>query len=281
MIVSGSSSDPFILSESWRPDAWNNGTGYLNVSSRTMRSNSVDTTKNNLILITAGDSNMASVGPSAYTVTNSTVVDNLNMYDGAIYAATEPLLSSTYFTAFGPGGITARVADAFIPTFDRVICCPCSVGGSTTTMWAAGGVLYDRIPVVMRRLAARGITPDTTNCTFGMIYQIGANDNGAGTSQAAFEANVAQTVARAVDAGFSGKIWIPQYSRLAGSTSATVRAAQAALIDSITYFDGGDIDAITATASNLQADNTHFSTAGQAAVATQYKTQMSATGAPF
>jgi hypothetical protein len=133
----------------------------------------------------------------------------------------------------------------------------------------------------MRRLAARGITPETTNCTFGMIYQIGANDNGAGTSQADFEANVAQTVARAVDAGFSGRVWIPQYSRLAGSTSATVRAAQAALIDSVTYFDGGDIDAITATASNLQADNTHFSAAGQAAVATQYKTKMSATGAPF
>jgi hypothetical protein len=246
-----------------------------------MRSNSVDTSKKNLILITAGDSNMASVGPSAYTVTNSTVVDNLNIYDGAIYAAADPLLGAMYFTGFGPGGITARVADAFIPTFDRVICCPCSVGGSTAAMWAAGGILYNRLPVVMKRLAARGITPATTNCTFGLIYQIGANDTGAGTSQASFQASVVQTIAKAKDAGFSGRIWIPQYSRLAGSTSSAVRAAQSALIDGVNYFDGGDIDAITATASNLQADNTHFSTAGQAAVATQYKTKMSAAGAPF
>jgi hypothetical protein len=281
MRSNGTSSDPFILSESWRPDAWNNGTGYLDISSRTMRSNSVDTSKKNLILITAGDSNMASVGPAAYTITNSTVVDNLNMYDGAIYAASEPLLSSTYFTSFGPGGITARVADAFIPTFDRVICCPCAVGGSTTAMWAAGGVLYGRLAVVIKRLAARGITPATTNCTFALIYQIGANDTGAGTSQATFQANALQTIAKATDAGFSGRIFIPQYSRLAGATSSAVRAAQAALVDGVARFDGGDIDAITATGSNLQADNTHFSTAGQAAIATQYKTKMSATGAPL
>lgn len=281
-MISGASSDPFILVESSRADAWNNGQGYADVSSRTMRSNSVDTTKKNLLLITAGDSNMASVGPAAYTVTNSTVVDNLNMYDGAIYAAAEPLLGSTYFTAFGPGGISARVADAFISTFDRVICCPCAVGGSTAAMWAAGGVLYNRIPVIMRRLSARGITPATTNCTFALIYQIGANDTGAGTSQAAFQASVGQTIAKARDAGFSGRIFIPQYSRLSGSTSSAVRAAQLALIDNPNnIFDGGDIDAITATGSNLQADNTHFSTAGQAAVATQYKTKMSATGAPY
>lgn len=276
---SGASSDPFILRENERPDGWNNGKGYSDVNNRTMRSNSVDTAKKNLILITAGDSNMTSVAPSAYTATNATVIDNLNMYDGAIYAASEPLLSACYYTAFGPGGLTLRIADTFVPVFDRVICCPCAVGGSTSTMWAAGGILYSRIGVVVKRLAARGITTQTLNCTFVLIYQIGANDHG--ITQAQFIANVRQTVAKAKDDGFSGKIFIPQYSRLNNATDATIRAAQTTLIDSVTYFDGGDIDAITATASNLQADNTHLSSAGQAAVAAQYKTKMSATGAPF
>jgi len=281
-MVGGTSTDPFVLLESPRSDGWNNNSGYSDAHLRTLRSlQTVDTTKKNLILITSGDSNMASVGPSAYTVVNTTVNDNLNIYDGAMYGAADPLLSSTYFPSFGTGGITAQVADKFITatTFDRVICVPCSVGGSTTTMWAAGGVLYNRLAVVMRRLAARDITPATTNCTFAIINQIGANEHG--VLQATYQANVAQTINKAKDAGFVGRVFISQYSRLSGSTDATIRAAQAALVDGVTYFDGGDIDAITAVGANVQADNTHMSTAGQAAAATNYKTKMSASGAPF
>ncbi|MET4210534.1 sialate O-acetylesterase [Bradyrhizobium sp. LA2.1] len=278
------SNDPFVLTENSRADAWNNNAGYSDTSARTLRSlQSVDTSKKNLILITAGDSNMASVGPSAYSVVNTSTNDNLNVYNGAIYGSSDPMLSATYFPAYGSGGISAQVADKFITagTFDRVIVVPLAVGGSTAAMWAAGGALYNRIPVAMARLAARGITPSTTNCTFALLFQIGANDTGAGTSQASFQASITQSIARALGAGFSGRIFIPQYSRLSGGTSATIRAAQSALIDNVTIFDGGDIDAITATGSNLQADSTHFSTSGQTAVATQYKTKMTATGAPF
>lgn len=275
------SNDPFVLTENYRSDQWQNNTGYFDVSTKTIRSSVLNTSQKNMILITAGDSNMASVGPSAFTPVNASSVDNLNIYDGANYAAADPLLGSTYGSSLGVGGISARIADAFVTatTFPRVIVVPCAVGGSTTTMWSAGGPLYSRLAVAMARLAARGITPQTTNVTFALIYQIGANEHG--IAQASYQANVAQTIAKVKDAGFSGRVFIPLYSRLSGSTDATIRAAQAALVDNVNYFSGGDIDAVTATGSNLQADNTHLSAAGQAAAATAIYNAMNATGAPF
>ena len=175
-----------------------------------------DSSKRNFTLITAGDSNMTSVGPAAFTPTNSSVIDNLSIYDGAIYAAADPLLGHT-LSPLGNGGIAAQLADKFVPAFDRVICAPCAVGGSTTAMWAAGGVLYNRLAVTIKRLAARGITP--LNCTFALIYQIGANEHG--VTSAAFQANVAQTVAKAKDAGFNGRIFIPIYSIISNAADAT------------------------------------------------------------
>jgi lysophospholipase L1-like esterase len=273
------SNDPFLLSENYVSGQWNNNQGYADVSAKSIRSSILNTSQKNLILITAGDSNMASVGPSGFTPTNASVVDNFNIYDGANYAAIDPLLGQT-LSPLGNGGIAARVADAVVTraTFPRVIVVPCAVGGSTTTMWAAGGVLYSRLNVVMARLAGRGITPSTTNVTFALVYQIGANEHG--IAQATFQANVAQTIAKVKDAGFVGRVFIPQYTRNSG-TDATIRAAQLALVDNVTYFDGGDIDAITATGANLQGDGVHLTAAGQALAGTAIESKMHASGSPF
>lgn len=273
------SNDPFVLGENYRSDGWLNNQGYADVSGKTIRSSVLNTAQKNLILITAGDSNMASVGPSGFTPTNASVVDNFNIYDGANYAAVDPLLGQT-LSSLGNGGIAARVADQIVTaaSFPRVIVVPCAVGGSTSAMWAAGGVLYGRLNVVMARLAARGITPATTNVTFALVYQIGANEHG--IAQATFQANVAQTIAKAKDAGFSGRVFIPKYSIAANAADATIVAAQTALVDNVNYFDGGNIDSLTG-GTNRQADGTHLTAAGQASAATLIYNAIHASGAPF
>ncbi len=273
------SDDPFVLSENTRNDAPSNNAGYSDVSGKTIRSSVLNTAQKNLILITAGDSNMASAGPSAFTPVNATVVDNFNIYDGANYAAVDPLLGQTG-SSLGSGGIAGRLADKFVTagTFPRVIIVPCAVGGSTTTMWAAGGVLYNRLNVAVARLAARGITPATTNVTFAIVYQIGANEHG--IAQATFQANVAQTIAKAQDGGFSGRVFIPSYSMISNVTDATIVAAQAALVDGVDYFAGGDIDSLTG-GTNRQGDGTHLTAIGQASAATLIYNAMISSGTPF
>lgn len=275
----GASNDPYLLRENARPDGLYNNWGYNDPSGKAVRSQTLNTAQANLILITAGDSNMASVGPSAFTPTNSSVVDEINMYNGVIYAAVDPLLGPT-ISSLGPGGLSARVADQIISagSFARVIIAPCAVGGSTTTMWAAGGPLYTRVPVLMARLAALGITPSTPNVTFAMVYQIGANEHG--IAQATFQANYTQMVVKAQNAGFVGRVFVPEYSILANVADTTIEAAEAALVDNVTYFFGGNIDSLTGS-TNRQADGTHLTTAGQASASTLIYNAMHASGAPF
>jgi hypothetical protein len=87
------------------------------------------------------------------------------------------------------GNLSARVADTLVTNarFDRVILVPIAIGSTKVADWATGD-LSSRFQVTMLRLASRGITPATTEATFGGIFGDGEDDNLAGTSQA-----VAQT----------------------------------------------------------------------------------------
>lgn len=279
--------DPFPLGESLRSDiAYASNAGYQATGGKTARSVEINTGIKNLVLIVAGQSNYQNVAPSAYTPTNASAIDNFNVYDGGMYAAADPLLGASWMgTTLGgvgsnpsPGNIGTRVADLLITNgkFDRVILVPVAVGGTSVDMWATG-IVSNRITTAMARLESRGITPGMTNVTFAVIWGQGESDSG--TSQADYTSRLNTVISNAAAAGFSGRWFINKQTWLAGSTNATVQAAQDAIPNGSTIFAGANADSLNAM--NRYADNTHFNDTGMAALATLVYNAMHASGAPY
>jgi hypothetical protein len=282
------SNAPFLLTENFRNDPTPlNNSGNYDLRGHTCRTDAgglpcvptINPAVKTLVLITAGASNGASVGPSAFVPTNLRVIDNLNIYDGALYADLDPLLGQTQ-SSLGTGSIGPRLADLLITngSFARVILVPIAIGGATSAMYAPGGVLYDHSCVAMRRLASHGITPATSGVTFAAIWHMGENDSG--VPQATYQANVSAQTTHLNACGFSGRQFVNKETILANTANGTIQAAQAALIDNVTYFVGGNMDSLTGR-TDRQADGTHLTAAGQASQATLEYNAMHASGAPF
>lgn len=275
--------DPFALTElpTGASGLWNNNSGYSDTNGKSVRANgfTINPALKTLVLIISGQSNYATQAPTSYTPTHPTVVDNFNIYDGQMYAATGVLLGSTWAMGLGSGHFGGQLADLLITNgkFDRVILVPNAVGGSSVTSWSAG-VLSGRMTVTMNRLKARGVTPGVTGLTFAMIWGQGETDNGL-LNQAQYTAAFNIVAAELIAAGFSGRIFVNQQTWIAGTTSAAIRAAQAAVVNGTTIFAGADAD--TLTAGSRQADNTHFNDAGLASLTTLVYNAMHASGAPF
>lgn len=282
------SNDPFVLGEAVRSDGPQNNTGNASLSGKSCRTDAggspcnptINGAQKTLALFILGTSNSASIGPSAYSPTNGSAIDNLNIYDGALYVAADPLLGQT--TSFlGPGSFGIRIADLLITNgiFDRVILITGGVGGSYSGFYGANGPLYQRGCVAVKRLAARGVTSSTPGLTMALLYMGGENEGS--TSSADFQAAVQQQVARMQSCGFSGRIFIPTQTILANSVNSTIQNGQAALAAlGSPWFAGGNLDSLTG-ATNRQADGTHFTNTGLASGATLVYNAMHATGAPF
>jgi hypothetical protein len=275
-----SAPDPFILGDPNKVVAGYPGNGavdYGDTNGRSFRNTAPDPTKKTLVLIVAGQSNWTTVVPTFYTATNTANIDNMNIFDGALYSITGPLLGSSQYTV-NNGNISVRVADTLITNgkFDRVILVPIAVGSSTIADWTTGG-LSNRPTVAMKRLAARGITPGMTGVTFAFLWGQGEGD--AATTQANYAAGLTSLISATNAAGFSGRYFICKETWSAGAAASAVQAAQVAAVNGTTVFSGGNLDALTGA--NRQADNTHFSDAGAAAVASAVVSAMAVSGAPF
>lgn len=74
------------------------------------------------------------------------LVHNLNISNGGIYDAVDPLLGPDS----GAGNYGGRLADKLIDgdVCDRVILAPMAHSGSSVAQWAAAGVLHGRIAVM-------------------------------------------------------------------------------------------------------------------------------------
>lgn len=257
---------------------------------RTPRNLVINTGIRNLVLIVAGQSNRQAVAATPYVPTNASAVDNFNIMDGAIYPYVDPPLGSSYMlTAIpggGPGHVGGRIADKFITNgiFDRVIVVPIGIGGSVIADWATGGRLQDKFCVTMARLAARGITPATTNVTFAVDWGQGESDNGV-TSQANYQTRFGQMYARLQACGFVGRFFISKESWLANTVDANIQSAQAALVNNPNgLYAGADADSIGSADRVIDvppSGTTHFKDSGNAALATLIYNAMHASGAPF
>lgn len=279
-----SAPDPFLIGEVERSDTMNNNTGNRDTNGKTVRSKTINTGIRNLVLITAGQSNMMNLQPSSTTIINGSVLDNFNVYNGQMYAAADPLLGTTTAAQggiFGLGCVASRIGDLLITNgaFDRVILVPISVGGTVALAWASEFYLKNRIICAMNRLAAAGITPAVTGVQFATIWGLGESDNVNGTTQSSYAASLNSWIATTRAAGMSGPIYINLETWFAGASS-TIRAAQASCVTPAggVYY-GGDMDTLDAT--KRLSDNVHLNDTGAAAFATLAYNAMQASGALF
>lgn len=250
----------------------------------------IDTTKTNLILITAGQSNIADQEPSLFTPVNGSSLFQLNVFEGKIYPASDPLLGTTL--VFGPGAAQAggspalRIADSIVTNayFQRVYLVPIAVSGTAVAWW---NTLEESplLPLVMRRIAQRGIVCGGTNTTCVIIWCQGEEDEQLGTSQVSYAASFSALVAGTATAGFIGHWYIAKQTYVNGSVNAGVQAAQVAAPNSSTIFAGPNADVLIgsvcgagANAACRQADGVHFSDAGGFSYAAAWVTALHAGG---
>jgi Carbohydrate esterase, sialic acid-specific acetylesterase len=255
------------------------------------RSLTVNTGIRNLIAITVGQSLGTAIAPTAYTPTNASAIDNINVYDGAIYEAKDPLLgcsTDSGVAGSGPGNPFLRMADNLITAglFDRVILVPLSIGGTLATDWQTG-FASNRIQAALSRLNARGIVAGT-NVTIVILVMHGESDALAGTSGSAYTASWNAIIAKSRASGFSGT-WFFAEESYTGSVNTTIQTAQLALVNHGSgVWLGPVIDSFVgsvcgpgANAACRLADNTHETDAGSYSMAAAWQTALHLFGAPF
>lgn len=256
-----SAPDPFKLD-----DSFDRVYTHRVTNGRALRSAVINPALKTLVLISHGQSNRTNINPTLYTPTSPAVIDNFNIYDGALYDPTGPLIG-TQLSTQGPGNLMYRVAQNLITAakYDRVILVPLAVGNTSMAQWTSGSYA-DRLPCAMRRLASRGITPATPGAFFAIEMGIGETDNQNGTTQSAYAALLTSFFSNSAAAGFSGKTYISHCTYTSGVTSSAIRAANVAAVNGTTIILGGDGDSVTAA--GRQADNVHYNDSGAASVAT-------------
>lgn len=267
--------------------SWDCNSPYNDIAGRTVQSAAINTSVRNLVLFVLGQSNNESEAPTAYTPTNGSKIDNFNILNGQLYVAKDPQLGTSW-NPTGPGTMAFRIADTLITNnkFDRVILVPMAIGGTAAFSWGLGGgapaasggaALYTRPCAAMSRLTAKGIVQGT-NVTFAADWGQGETDSGSGTSQVNYQTNLSQMISKLQSCGFLGRFFIKLETWINGATSATIRAAQTAVVDNVTIFQGGDMDTLN---NSNRVDTTHFNDTGVAAAAALEITAMHASGAPF
>jgi hypothetical protein len=236
--------------------------GNHDTSGKTARNPRLNGGETTGIFIIAGQSNCCNSVDTLYAPTNASKVDNLNIYDGGMYAATDPLLGCHNIPGTaGMGNTFGRMADKLIDagTYQRVILVPIGIGATTVAMWEPSQILFQRFLVAHRRLGAFGLTPQA------VLWMQGESDHA--TTQADYEESLSAIITTLQSAGHSTPWLVGQCTYNAGSTSSAVRAAQAAIVDGINVFSGADTDTLTGTSVYRQADNTHLTAAGADAAA--------------
>lgn len=215
-----------------------------------------------LIKLVVGDSISANTGQSAYTNGHTTKNDMLNLYTGTNYRFQDPMLSSST----GPGSYHGRTADKLITNgkFSRVITINAAIAGNCSTDYAASGSFNHRARIGC--LYARQLgwpvsgSGDSGNWRFAILYALGTNDNGVGTSAANFTIAANSFINSMRGYGCNGDIFITKMTLLAGSVNAALQAAQAALVDNPNgIYLGPDADSLTGA---NRFDGTHFGDVG-------------------
>ncbi len=201
-----SAPDPFYLNYTQAPA---NSIVQVPASAAPRAQQTINPAIQNCILIGAGQSNSpgANVTPTAYVPSNASVLDYMNINDGAIYPAQNPMAGASWVNNAPPAGGAPilRLADNLVTAGKcaRAIVMPMAIDATTIADWATGAYAA-RINTGILRLAARGIVPGA-NVTFVILWGQGESDTLAGTGALSYETSFATMK---VNAGCSGCRWL-------------------------------------------------------------------------
>lgn len=266
-VISGA--DPYVVNDT------STALGNRDTNAKTLSSQSLNIAIRNCILLIAGQSNVSNSFPTQYTPAHTGSVDNLNLYDGAIYAAADPLLGCSGPTpnfAGGSGNFAGRLADKLITAnkFDRVILVPIGVDGTSVADWQT--TYCTRILAALARLAYRGMTPTA------ILWGQGENDHG--TSQAAYTASLTALISMTRTAGYAGPWFIAEQTCLSGAVDTNVQAAQLAIVNNAANIWAGP-NADSLGSGDRQVDDIHFNDTGSDLYAGLWQTALAGFGPPF
>jgi hypothetical protein len=190
---------------------------------------------------------------------------NLNVGDGLIYGAEEPLLgcdvakpgaSSNFLTRLGDAVLLADLADA-------VVLVPWAISGVPAWLWSDGRFRRNVTTMAMR-VRTSGLLP-RAKCI--CIWQHGETDNYIGTPAAAYTRQVV-SIADTIQAILGPVPFVAAQATLyQGLISPTIRMAQGAVANSAKCrYVGPDTDMIDASGRH-HADCTHWNVEGARDVA--------------
>lgn len=258
-----SNPDPYIVTEAA------GAAGYRDINAKTLVTSTIISP---CVLIIAGQSNVANNVTSVYTPSNTTVY-NLNLYDGAIYKAVDPLLGPSAPTTLGSGNFAGRLADKIINSganCQNVVLVPIGVDATTVAQWVS--TYSNRLTAAFARISARGMT------TTAILWGQGEQDHG--TSQSSYTNSLTSLIGVSRSAGYNGPWFIAEETWAAGTIDSSVQAAQLAIVNhSSGIWAGPNADSLDAT--NRQSDNTHWNNTGSDAYAGLWQSALHAFGAPF
>jgi hypothetical protein len=274
-LISGVASDvdPYILQTNFptfgtvaRYDAY---VGRTQVSPASLSG----TTKGILVI---GDSMSANSVPTAYTPAQTGNL-NLNVCNGGLYRAADPLLGASNGTG-APliACYSTRLGDNLVAGGHCTNALMMSIAYGSTKIgdWGAAGVsgglgtFNQDIGVAYQRFVRNGLT------IHGVIWHGGPNDVTAGTSQVVYAAQLNSMISTI-------RALLPSVPILVGLCSdptapnAAIRAAQSGVVNHASQIWAG-VDSDAYAADHFQPG--HFSDIGSAAVASDYVTQLVAAG---
>ncbi|WP_028744210.1 sialate O-acetylesterase [Rhizobium leguminosarum] len=213
------------------------------------------------VLVFVGQSLSVNQTPTPYVPVHGSSIDQLNIYDGKLYRAKDPVLGVNV----SGGAVTdlrgtwmLPMADKLIGDghFDRVIIVPMAVGNTRVGQWASEATapfLFNKINVVALRLRDAGLP-----CT-AIMWGQGESDTIAGTSQASYAASLQKVIAEFNHAIPNCPILVALESQIYGATSAAVLAAQASVVNGTSVFAGENVESIGPSG---RYDGTHLNETG-------------------
>lgn len=215
--------------------------------------------------IVAGQSNPAnSVDAPLYTPTNISQCDQINILDGGVYAAIDPLVGCSG-TVGNAGNLFTRMADKLIDAdkYERVVLVPCGIGSTSIAQWDA--TLFDHIIVAYRRAKALGFPIN------GILWQQGETDNANGMTGTVWANHLRNLRNKLVAEGCNATWMIAKSTYYQGSVSASIQTAIDGIWSEPGFVQGPDTDILTGFTYRNNPDNVHFNVTGADAAASFWK----------
>lgn len=253
MIAAGSPIDPFRLEDYPSINA------NRDVSGKTLKNTRPSAGVG--VFICAGQSNICNTVDTAYSITNPTKVDNLNIFDGGVYNGSDPFIGCSSLDGSWLGRLADKLIDDEI--YNHVVIVPIGRGGSSITAWVPGGALNSHLTTAVARCVARGFS------VTGVLWQQGEYDAYTSMSGATYQSHLVDVLGT-----IPGPWLIGKSTYVEGVTNSGIRAAYDAVVDNVSVFAGADTDLLTAV--YRQGDNLHFNATGADAAATLWAAAIAA-----